>query len=73
MTYERLDLPWQVCGESKRLVDLVVDPWDYLASNGRLRINAHYYIAKALIPPMERLLRDCLGVFPLPVSPLLEW
>ncbi|KAJ1480727.1 hypothetical protein T484DRAFT_1657073 [Baffinella frigidus] len=50
-----------VCGESKRLVDLVVDPWDYLASNGRLRINAHYYIAKALIPPMERLLRDCLG------------
>jgi DNA polymerase zeta len=51
-----------VCGASHRLVDLVVDPWDFLASNGRLRINTHYYIDKALLPPLERLLRDCLGV-----------
>jgi len=46
----------------RRVSRLVVD---FLASNGRLRINAHYYIAKALIPPMERILRDCLGVCPL--------
>ena len=51
-----------MCGASHRLVDLVVDPWDFLASNGRLRINTHYYIDKALLPPLERLLRDCLGV-----------
>jgi hypothetical protein len=41
-----------------------------LASNGKLRMNAHYYIAKALIPPMERILRDCLGVIiPTPYTP----
>eukprot|EP00960_Hanusia_phi_P043421 756036-Hanusia_phi.AAC.3 len=46
-----------VCGQpGARLVDLVVDPRDLLASSGLLRINAQYYITKALIPCLERLL-----------------
>ncbi|EKX50865.1 Rev3 DNA polymerase zeta, partial [Guillardia theta CCMP2712] len=46
-----------VCGQpGARLVDLVLDPRELLASSGMLRINAQYYITKALIPCLERLL-----------------
>ena len=46
-----------VCGPPRaRVADLVASPAELLASNGTLRVNAAYYIAKQILPALERVL-----------------
>jgi len=37
-----------------RVVDLVIEPLTLLRSQGRLRLHAHYYLVKQVIPALER-------------------
>lgn len=39
-----------------RLIDVVVPPRALVESGGRLRLNAVYYITRAIIPALDRVL-----------------
>lgn len=44
-----------------RLVDMAVAPHALIESGGRLRLHAHYYIIKQIVPALERVF-SLLGV-----------